>query len=259
MVSFQNFIIINSILMTMGWVQYILSAHAPVFLVFVLRNLVLIGMIEHWTRDKPVVNDAPRRQSSMMDFIYVISTTSIEVLTHHIITNSLCEQDEKSIPIPLIIFPFITLYFEIILDFFHYWTHRLSHETILYRLFHKTHHQSRHPMAVETFHHHPVDLILTNTIPMILTVMLLPFCMDGLFWHRLLVYKAFVEISGHTSKIMTPSGSFPQCVWIVKWLDIQLFTEDHTLHHTLNNCNYSKRFSIWDKVFGTYRRFRVQK
>jgi sterol desaturase/sphingolipid hydroxylase (fatty acid hydroxylase superfamily) len=50
----------------------------------------------------------------------------------------------------------------------------------------------------------------------------------------LLVYKEYIEICG------------PEC------LGIQLHTEDHDLHHTSSQCNYGKRFCLWDKVFGTY-------
>jgi sterol desaturase/sphingolipid hydroxylase (fatty acid hydroxylase superfamily) len=70
----------------------------------------------------------------------------------------------------------------------------------------------------------------------------------------MLIYKIFLEISGHTNKKLFPNGSFPQFIWLPKLLNIQIFTEDHNLHHVLNNCNYGKRFSLWDKLFGTYKR-----
>jgi sterol desaturase/sphingolipid hydroxylase (fatty acid hydroxylase superfamily) len=57
----------------------------------------------------------------------------------------------------------------------------------------------------------------------------------------------------YASKKLYPSGSFSQCVWIPRAFNISLYTEDHTLHHSNNNCNYSKRFSLWDKAFGTYK------
>jgi sterol desaturase/sphingolipid hydroxylase (fatty acid hydroxylase superfamily) len=32
-----------------------------------------------------------------------------------------------------------------------------------------------------------------------------------------------------------------------------LVTADHDLHHTQSKYNYSKRFILWDRVFGTYK------
>jgi len=65
-------------------------------------------------------------------------------------------------------------------------------------------------------------------------------------------YKVFIEISGHLGKKIN-STSFTQCMWIHKLLSIELKVEHHDLHHTLNNCNYAKRFSLWDKIFGTFK------
>lgn len=68
----------------------------------------------------------------------------------------------------------------------------------------------------------------------------------------MLLFKSFVEISGHSGKKIFPSGSFSQFIWLPKMFDITLYTEDHNLHHDKSDCNFSKRFSIWDKLFGTY-------
>jgi sterol desaturase/sphingolipid hydroxylase (fatty acid hydroxylase superfamily) len=71
----------------------------------------------------------------------------------------------------------------------------------------------------------------------------------------ILVYKTFIELSGHTGKKLYPSGSFAQFIWLPKMFGIQLYTEDHNLHHSKGNCNYAKRFSLWDRIFGTYKNF----
>lgn len=68
----------------------------------------------------------------------------------------------------------------------------------------------------------------------------------------IMIYKIFIEISGHSGKKIKAT-SFPQFMWLPKIFDIELRTEDHDLHHTLNNCNYSKRFKLWDKIFSTYK------
>jgi sterol desaturase/sphingolipid hydroxylase (fatty acid hydroxylase superfamily) len=67
-----------------------------------------------------------------------------------------------------------------------------------------------------------------------------------------LSYKTFIEISGHSGKKLYPNGSFSQFIWLPRFFNISLYTEDHALHHSSNYCNYSKRFSLWDKQFETY-------
>ena len=143
--------------------------------------------------------------------------------------------------------------FELIFDFFHYSTHRILHEySFLYIHIHKKHHKYSYPMPILTFYHNPLDLIITNSIPQILTLVIFPYISPFQF-SVILTYKSFIEISGHSSKKLYPSGSFSQFIWLPRLLDISLYTEDHTLHHAINNCNYSKRFSIWDKIFHTYK------
>ena len=76
-------------------------------------------------------------------------------------------------------------------------------------------------------------------------------------FNLIITYKLFIEISGHIGKKIYPTSCFSQFMWLPKLLEIELYTEDHDLHHSMNNCNYSKRFSFWDKLFGTYKSFRL--
>ena len=65
-------------------------------------------------------------------------------------------------------------------------------------------------------------------------------------------YKSITELSGHTGK-KNKSSSFIQCIWLAKSLNIELTNNDHNTHHVFVNCNYSKRFSLWDKIFLSYK------
>uniref|UniRef100_A0A6S8A6P0 Fatty acid hydroxylase domain-containing protein n=1 Tax=Aplanochytrium stocchinoi TaxID=215587 RepID=A0A6S8A6P0_9STRA len=143
---------------------------------------------------------------------------------------------------------------EVVFDFFHYWVHRFFHENkILYRLVHKDHHKFLHPTPMSTFSAHPVETLLSNTIPFFLALSLAPVRLSQLELHVFLAYKSFVEIAGHAG-IETNSTSFPQGNVIPKILNIEMRTNDHDNHHTRVHqpCNYAKRFTLWDKVFGTY-------
>jgi sterol desaturase/sphingolipid hydroxylase (fatty acid hydroxylase superfamily) len=147
--------------------------------------------------------------------------------------------------------------FELIFDFFHYWGHRLIHSNrFLYIWVHKKHHKFRYPTTILTYYQEPLDILITNAIPVALSVWIIH---QQMGWEMspfqltlLMIYKTYIEICGHTGKEVPNTSSFVQFMWLPRWLGIQLYTDDHDLHHTVNNCNYSKRFSLYDKLFGTF-------
>jgi sterol desaturase/sphingolipid hydroxylase (fatty acid hydroxylase superfamily) len=65
-------------------------------------------------------------------------------------------------------------------------------------------------------------------------------------------YMLLNEMAGHKGTRSFPTPAFQQFIWLPRFLRIGLYAEDHDMHHSHNNCNYSKRFSLWDKAFGTY-------
>jgi sterol desaturase/sphingolipid hydroxylase (fatty acid hydroxylase superfamily) len=193
-------------------------------------------------------------ESQFIDFdVNVISSTIVETGTFILATY--LTSTKINILYDLLYFIPISFIFEIIFDFFHYWSHRMMHTNkFLYKYFHKRHHLNIYPTTILTFYHNPIDLILTNSIPFLLTLYILSNMHLNISIYTmniLTIYKTYIEISGHIGKRLYPSGSFPQFIWLPKFFDIQLFTEDHDIHHSHTNYNYSKRFILWDKVFHT--------
>ena len=147
--------------------------------------------------------------------------------------------------------------FEIIFDFFHYWTHRIAHHRYLYKYSHKKHHEyNKNTNIITTFHQDFFDLLFTNVLPMYLTSQIIPF--TQLQYCIFLVYKTFIEIGGHLGKESTGLICFPQFVWLPKLFNIQLYSIDHYHHHTKINYNYSKRFMLWDKIFGSHYKIPIK-
>lgn len=149
-------------------------------------------------------------------------------------------------------FILLSFWFELVFDMGHYWSHRALHHPWIYASFHKKHHKFAHPTNIITFYQDPMDIILTNTIPMTLALSVIP-SIDLFQFHLLLIYKNYGEICGHLGKRTYPTSSFCQFIWLPRYWNMELYTEDHDLHHSLGCVNFSKRFSIWDKVFGTFR------
>ncbi len=69
--------------------------------------------------------------------------------------------------------------------------------------------------------------------------------------HCLLGYKVFLEVAGH-SGLHWRGSCFPQLMALPAALGMEIRTEDHDMHHSRLTCNYSKRFTLWDRLFGTY-------
>jgi len=297
--TLKSFTFVNGFLFLLGYFQYsammfyeerksLYSPYSDSFLadslfsllLFLITNYVLIEFIDYGTRKKPRINDDPAhipKEHYPGEFhVNVVITTMIIAITHvilkktifldRVITNS--PITFSSIVMSLVSFVPVSFCFEIIFDFFHYVTHRMLHHRWVYKYFHKKHHIYQHPTSITTFYQDPVDWILTNSIPTYLALYLTGSMISYSMFHYILIYKTFVEISGHSGKMLYPNTSFPQFKWLPKWLSMELSTEDHDLHHSLNyhlhvsenghvhhlldHCNFGKRFSLWDKAFGTY-------
>jgi len=191
-------------------------------------------------------NDIPRLQEfDTQDFV---STYGVEALSF---VGALAMAPPTTSPaLEYLLFIPNSFVFELLFDFFHYWTHRFGHShPLIYKHIHKLHHSDPLVNAYNTFHHTFADIVLTNAVPILLTSYLFPlprFTLTLLFW-----FKTIVEVSGHTGKDTT--SSFLQFIYLPRLFGIELYSRDHGLHHYNPNFNFSKRFSIWDKVFGTFK------
>lgn len=270
--SIQNFIVVNSLLLVLSFIQnhatfitFSLENKVVQFccllFLLVIRNYSLIQLIDHGVSNKETINKQteliPKEEYPHEFHYYVLTTTSIDALTHMYIHNHVVFLVERTLLNDLLLFVPISFLFEIIFDFFHYSLHRLLHSSYLYKYCHKTHHKFKHPISITSFYQDPFDLVLTNSLPTVLSLSLTTPFLSYRQFQFALVYKIFIEISGHCGKKTYPTSSFPQFMWLAKLFRVDLYTEDHDLHHSLNNCNYAKRFSLWDKVFNTYKTYKT--
>jgi lathosterol oxidase len=269
--SIQNFIVINGILVSVSVIQYNCIQYINylvennklielfiIFFIFISRNYLLLNFIDYGTKHKlSISNDILPREEYKHEFdYYVINTTAIESITHIMIKTNINFNTTNNLYMELLYFIPISFCFELVFDLIHYLAHRLLHNKYLYKYLHKTHHKFKHPTSVIAFYQDPIDLIITNSIPTITSLLIIK-NISYMQFNLIITYKLFIEISGHIGKKIYPTCSFSQFIWLPKFLNIELYTEDHDLHHSLNNCNYSKRFSLWDKLFGTYKSSRI--
>ena len=276
--SIITFIFMNSILILISYLQYILlidNNYVIIYVILLLKDIIMERGLFYSVYNKPNIYNKDNIDRNIIKYDnieyykYLLLGTIVESLTY-ITTINIYNLKESNIINDLIMFIPISFIYELIFDLGHYLTHRMLHKIpLLYKYVHKIHHKYVYCSTKTTHYHHPVDLLITNSIPHLIAFGTLIYICSSLSpspslspflspspslfqLNLLLIYKYFIELSGHCGKILNAT-SFPQCIWLPKIFNIELKPEDHDLHHTLNNCNYSKRFKLWDKVFNTYK------
>jgi sterol desaturase/sphingolipid hydroxylase (fatty acid hydroxylase superfamily) len=250
--SLQNFLVYNTLISGTAVLHYYALLDERMWVLFVfafLRNVGISHMIEWASQKAPLLNENYRYPENVPYLHYMAQAAALEAVTLPLITMG-----PANVPWTVVTFIPISFVFEVIFDFFHYWSHRYLHSAEW--SWHTSHHRHIHLRPQLSFHHHITDLVLTNALPFLATVGLFGsvagYTFSPLEIALLMSYKVFVEIGGHTGRSSNRSAAFPQCIWLPRALGIELRTEDHNLHHVRPSVNFAKRFTLWDRVFGTY-------
>lgn len=124
-------------------------------------------------------------------------------------------------------------------DFYFYWTHRLMHHPRLFKYIHKVHHDSTNPSPWAAYSFHPLEAIVQA---LVLPLMLLFLPVHELNIFLFTSYMILQNVRGHLGYEMLPKGFLKG-----KFLNWNLTTVHHNMHHKNFNCNYGLYFSWWDK------------
>lgn len=233
----------------MGLLYYYIYTYYSLLLVFIFtlaKNCGILYLVNYLMSDIPHINKEKDIQIKKIDIYNIFLVSSMDIVGM-LVCN---KRHFTNLPLEILYFIPVSFAFELIFDLLHYVTHRLAHTKYIYKYIHKTHHKYESDTNIlASFHQDPMDLIITNLIPMYITSKIITFSSVQFF--IFLFYKTFIEVAGHSGKISN-SSSFVQCVWLPKLINIELKSIDHYYHYSKNNCNYAKRFSVWDKMFGTF-------
>lgn len=126
---------------------------------------------------------------------------------------------------------------------YYYWLHRWMHKPSVFRVIHKTHHDSNTTSVWTAFSFHPLEGLLQAIIlpaiiifiPMHLSVLLLQ-----------LTLMTLSSVINHL-EIETYPANFHKHI-IGKWI---IGATHHSLHHKQFRYNYGLYFTIWDKITKT--------
>lgn len=128
-------------------------------------------------------------------------------------------------------------------DFLYYWAHRLSHRSSFLWAGHAVHHQPRE-LNLSVLYRAPVAaLVQTFPLYLLLAVAGVPATM-----------YATVAIVVHASMFWLHTRLIPDLGWLARVLNTPSL---HRIHHSSaleeGTRNFGGLFSIWDRLFGTYR------
>lgn len=114
-------------------------------------------------------------------------------------------------------------------DTFSYLGHRFLHEEPFYKMFHKLHHRYTNPNALYAIYTHPVEHVLVNLAPVLLSQVLVGNIYFTTFW--------CISVGMNTTLTHSGYGNYA----II-----------HDLHHERFNVNYAFGWGLLDRINGTY-------
>lgn len=144
------------------------------------------------------------------------------------------------------------LVFEITFDGFFYLAHRAVHaHPLIYRYVHKLHHRHTHDVRLlSSLQMSAPDVLLTHTLPVLAALRLVPLH-SGLEFCVAKAYLLFQEFYGHAG-VVHKGRNFGPAPFLAQLVGCELRAVDHQRHHIQASCNFGKRFSLFDRLCGTW-------
>jgi sterol desaturase/sphingolipid hydroxylase (fatty acid hydroxylase superfamily) len=142
--------------------------------------------------------------------------------------------------LPLSVFVYLFLH-----DSWFYWTHRLLHRPLAFRVAHAVHHASRPPTAWAAMSFHPIEAV-TGAVVIPVLVLLIPIHLAAL--GLVLAIMTLMGITNHMGWEIFPRALIHSSLggWLIT-------ASHHHRHHEHYRCNYGLYFRFWDRLCGTDR------
>ena len=135
----------------------------------------------------------------------------------------------------------------LVYDSYNYWWHRLNHEVPLLWRFHQVHHMDTQVDVTTSLRFHPGELFLAYLAKAFWVLIWGPSL--AAFLVSEMAITAYAQF--HHGNI-----DFPEKIErILRWIHMtpRLHASHHTITPRTRNANYTTIFSLWDRLFGTFR------
>ncbi|EPG72415.1 fatty acid hydroxylase family protein [Leptospira fainei serovar Hurstbridge str. BUT 6] len=128
-------------------------------------------------------------------------------------------------------------------DFYFYWTHRLMHTRLFFKVFHKVHHESVTPSPWTAYSFSPWEALVHA---MIMPIVVSLFPVHTLALLLFMTFQIIRNVLGHSGYEIFPS-------WIIsnRILKYVNTNTNHDMHHQYFKFNFGLYTTIWDSIFGT--------
>lgn len=131
-------------------------------------------------------------------------------------------------------------------DTYFYFTHRLMHRPVLFKIMHRVHHDSRLPTAFAAFSFHPWESVVEAIIlPALVLVIPIHYAAFLIF----LMIMTVLGVVNHLGYELFPSNF--RKGKITRWL---ISATHHQMHHKLVRVNYGLYFTFWDRLLKTHEK-----
>lgn len=225
-----------------GWLVHLLITPLIIYGAFLLVEIALAGRPVRWA---PTVY-ALTVQLALTLALVVISPVLGEVLPDGWGLRPLLQLEARHAPAWLA--PFapagLAIASLLVLNFGQYWTHRLQHRLPLLWRFHAVHHSVENLDSLNSFTH-PADGVGLRLVTVSIAV-LIGFEFEAAVW--LLALQSTHDRILHTRAPLN-----------FGWAGgLLVDNRHHFLHHSIRpedyDRNFSSWFTVWDHLFGTYKR-----
>ncbi len=222
----------------------IFFGHLLSFLVISSTVFFFFFCIPYWLKKKKIVDQNVDKKSLVRDLFL----SSINMLYFSFFTlvsfeffglnaiNSLNDGFEYWWMIPVSWLLFIFAY-----DTCFYWSHRLLHTKLFFKLSHHIHHKTKDPTVFAAFSFGILESLIQWSIVLII-VHIVPIRESDYLYLIALVWV--VSMIGHSGIELLPKK-------IVNSKFVISSSTRHTMHHQIGNVNYGIFLTFWDKIMKT--------
>lgn len=196
---------------------------------------------------KGVLTFSPRRIGNLIFFPLNIGVSAVIKPLLVAFFSYIFFDFDRGLLLPLSAFPLVhaTVAF-LLLDLSMYAQHRLLHTGRFFWRLHALHHSDSAVDFTTYFRHHPLETVISGVMT---------FTIATLLGTTLAVFVDYLLVNNAMQLFQHGNVQLPKCFrWIERFFVTPAFhAQHHSIDRGVSDTNFSTVFTVWDRIFGTYR------